>query len=50
MKLIIKSIGFRILAILFTSIITGLSLSLTIHIGLFLLYYFYELLWDKYLK
>jgi len=50
MKLIWKAIGFRILAILFTAMITGFSMSITIHIGLFLLYYFYDLLWDKYFK
>ena len=47
--LLSKAIGFRIIAILFTSLFTGLQTSLILNIGLFLLYYFYDLIWYRYL-
>jgi len=48
MPLFIKAIGFRIIAILFTSLFTGISTSITLNIGLFFIYYFYDILWHKF--
>jgi hypothetical protein len=47
--LFFKAVGFRIIAILFTSLFTGIATSIILNIGLFLLYYFYDILWYKYL-
>ena len=49
-QLLIKSLGFRVVAIVFTSFFTSIETSLVLNLGLFLLYYLYDLIWMKYLK
>lgn len=44
-KIFIKTFGFRIIAISFTSFFVPIQTSIILNIGLFLLYYFYDLLW-----
>jgi len=48
MKLVIKSIGFRVVAIIFTSFFVPFKTSLVLNVGLFLLYYLYDILWINY--
>ena len=44
-----KSIGYRILSMLFAWAVTGsLSTSIVLNIGYTIIYYFYEKLWEKY--
>jgi len=47
-KLIVKATGFRVIAILFTMPFVGLTTSIFIHVGLFLLYYAYDYLWMRF--
>jgi hypothetical protein len=47
---LIKALGFRILAILFTALFVPIETSLVLNIGLFVIYYVYDLIWLRYVK
>jgi len=43
-----KSLGYRVLSMLFAYIVTGsLATSIILNIGYTIIYYFYEILWEK---
>ena len=44
-----KSLGYRVLSMLFAYIVTGsIATSIVLNIGYTIIYYFYEMLWEKY--
>ena len=42
-----KALAYRVIAIAFTALFTGISKSIQIHIGLTLIYYLFDLIWDR---
>ena len=46
-SLIWKALAYRVIAIAFTAIFTGIKTSLEIHIGLTLIYYLFDLGWER---
>jgi hypothetical protein len=47
LRLIWKALTYRVIAIAFTALFTGISKSLQIHIGLTLIYYLFDVIWDR---
>jgi hypothetical protein len=45
--LIWKALAYRVVAIAFTALFTGIKQSLEIHIGLTLIYYLFDLAWER---
>ena len=46
-SLIWKALAYRVVAIAFTALFTGIKTSLEIHIGLTLIYYLFDLGWER---
>ncbi|MEN9861127.1 MAG: hypothetical protein RLZZ515_1609 [Cyanobacteriota bacterium] len=46
-SLIWKALIYRVVAIAFTALFTGIKTSLEIHIGLTLIYYLFDLGWER---
>ncbi len=47
LRLLWKALAYRVIAIAFTALFTGISKSLQIHLGLTLIYYLFDVLWDR---
>lgn len=47
LRLLWKALAYRVIAIAFTALFTGISKSIQIHIGLTLIYYLFDVLWDR---
>jgi hypothetical protein len=45
--LIWKALAYRVVAIAFTALFTGIKQSIEIHIGLTLIYYIFDLAWER---
>lgn len=46
--LIWKALAYRVVAIAFTALFTGIKQSLEIHIGLTLIYYVFDVGWERF--
>ena len=42
-----KALAYRVIAMAFTALFTGWSKSVEIHVGLTLIYYLFDLLWER---
>ncbi|MFZ9148380.1 hypothetical protein [Vulcanococcus sp.] len=47
LPLLWKALAYRVIAIAFTALFTGISKSLEIHAGLTLIYYVFDVLWER---
>jgi hypothetical protein len=47
LPLLWKALAYRVIAIAFTALFIGLKQSIEIHIGLTLLYYVFDLAWER---
>lgn len=47
LALLWKALAYRVIAIAFTALFIGLKQSLEIHLGLTLLYYVFDLVWER---
>ena len=45
--LVWKALAYRVIAIAFTALFTGWSKSVEIHVGLTLIYYLFDLAWER---
>jgi hypothetical protein len=48
--LVWKALAYRVIAIAFTALFTGISKSIEIHIGLTLIYYLFDLGWERWIR